>query len=77
MQRGGQFDESTLLIWGDLDRAVGLSSGRQLASMLPQSSLLVIPRRRTHRLRGDAGCLQPGDERLADQDPCPRQATLS
>jgi len=35
--------KSTLLIWGDRDRAVGLSSGRQLASMLPQSSLLVIP----------------------------------
>jgi 4,5:9,10-diseco-3-hydroxy-5,9,17-trioxoandrosta-1(10),2-diene-4-oate hydrolase len=33
----------TLLIWGDRDRAVGLSSGRQLASVLPQSSLLVIP----------------------------------
>lgn len=33
----------TLLIWGDRDRAVGLSSGRKLASMLPQSSLLVIP----------------------------------
>jgi 4,5:9,10-diseco-3-hydroxy-5,9,17-trioxoandrosta-1(10),2-diene-4-oate hydrolase len=32
----------TLLIWGDRDRAVGLSSGRQLEKMLPQSSLVVI-----------------------------------
>lgn len=32
----------TLLIWGDRDRAVGLSSGRQLEQMLPQSSLVVI-----------------------------------
>jgi 4,5:9,10-diseco-3-hydroxy-5,9,17-trioxoandrosta-1(10),2-diene-4-oate hydrolase len=32
----------TLLIWGDRDRAVGLSSGRQLKQMLPQSSLVVI-----------------------------------
>jgi pimeloyl-ACP methyl ester carboxylesterase len=32
----------TLLIWGDRDRAVGLSSGRQLERMLPQSSLVVI-----------------------------------
>jgi 4,5:9,10-diseco-3-hydroxy-5,9,17-trioxoandrosta-1(10),2-diene-4-oate hydrolase len=33
----------TLLIWGDCDRAVGLSSGRQLQSILPLSSLIVIP----------------------------------
>ena len=33
----------TLLIWGDRDRAVGLSSGRQLQSILPLSSLIVIP----------------------------------
>jgi pimeloyl-ACP methyl ester carboxylesterase len=33
----------TLLIWGDRDRAVGLTSGRQLERMLPQSSLVVIP----------------------------------
>jgi pimeloyl-ACP methyl ester carboxylesterase len=33
----------TLLIWGDRDRAVGLTSGRQLEHMLPQSSLVVIP----------------------------------
>jgi pimeloyl-ACP methyl ester carboxylesterase len=32
----------TLLIWGDRDRAVGLSSGRELERMLPQSSLVVI-----------------------------------
>jgi pimeloyl-ACP methyl ester carboxylesterase len=32
----------TLLIWGDRDRAVGLSSGRQLERMLPQSRLVVI-----------------------------------
>lgn len=33
----------TLLIWGDRDRAVGLSSARELQSMLPQSSLMVLP----------------------------------
>jgi 4,5:9,10-diseco-3-hydroxy-5,9,17-trioxoandrosta-1(10),2-diene-4-oate hydrolase len=33
----------TLLIWGDRDRAVGLSSARELQRTLPQSSLLVIP----------------------------------
>ena len=33
----------TLLIWGDRDRTVGLTSGRQLQSLLPQSSLIVIP----------------------------------
>jgi pimeloyl-ACP methyl ester carboxylesterase len=33
----------TLLIWGDRDRAVGLTSGQQLQRILPQSSLIVIP----------------------------------
>jgi 4,5:9,10-diseco-3-hydroxy-5,9,17-trioxoandrosta-1(10),2-diene-4-oate hydrolase len=33
----------TLLIWGDRDRAVGLSSARELQRTLPQSSLLIIP----------------------------------
>src|SRR5579871_822180 len=33
----------TLLIWGDRDRAVGLSSGRELQRVLPLSSLIVIP----------------------------------
>jgi 4,5:9,10-diseco-3-hydroxy-5,9,17-trioxoandrosta-1(10),2-diene-4-oate hydrolase len=33
----------TLLIWGDRDRAVGLSSGRELQRILPLSSLIVIP----------------------------------
>ncbi len=33
----------TLLIWGDCDRAVGLSSGRELQRVLPLSSLIVIP----------------------------------
>jgi pimeloyl-ACP methyl ester carboxylesterase len=33
----------TLLIWGDRDRAVGLSSAEQLQRFLPQSSLIVIP----------------------------------
>lgn len=33
----------TLLIWGDRDRAVGLTSGRALQKTLPQSSLLVLP----------------------------------
>ena len=33
----------TLLIWGDRDRAVGLSSARELQRTLPQSRLLVLP----------------------------------
>lgn len=33
----------TLLIWGDRDRAVGLSSARELQRSLPDSRLLVIP----------------------------------
>jgi 4,5:9,10-diseco-3-hydroxy-5,9,17-trioxoandrosta-1(10),2-diene-4-oate hydrolase len=33
----------TLLIWGDRDRAVGLSSARELQRLLPQSSLMVLP----------------------------------
>ena len=33
----------TLLIWGDRDRAVGLSSGRELQRTLPHASLLVLP----------------------------------
>jgi len=38
-----QLRKPTLLIWGDRDRAVGLSSGRQLQRLLPQSSFVVIP----------------------------------
>jgi len=75
MQRGGQFDESTLLIWGDLDRAVGLSSGRQLASMLPQSSLLVIPAQATSPSRR---CRMSATSRWATGWPRPLpEATLS
>lgn len=33
----------TLLIWGDRDRAVGLSSAHQLQQLLPKSRLMVIP----------------------------------
>ena len=33
----------TLLIWGDRDRAVGLSSGRELQRLIAHSRLLVIP----------------------------------
>ena len=33
----------TLLIWGDRDRAVGLSSARELQRTLPQSRLMVLP----------------------------------
>jgi 4,5:9,10-diseco-3-hydroxy-5,9,17-trioxoandrosta-1(10),2-diene-4-oate hydrolase len=33
----------TLLIWGDRDRAVGLSSAQELQRMLPQSRLMVLP----------------------------------
>lgn len=32
-----------LLVWGDRDRAVGLSSARQLQQQLTQSELLVVP----------------------------------
>jgi 4,5:9,10-diseco-3-hydroxy-5,9,17-trioxoandrosta-1(10),2-diene-4-oate hydrolase len=32
-----------LLIWGDRDRAVGLSSALELQRILPQSSLMVLP----------------------------------
>jgi 4,5:9,10-diseco-3-hydroxy-5,9,17-trioxoandrosta-1(10),2-diene-4-oate hydrolase len=32
-----------LLIWGDRDRAVGLSSARELQRILPQSRLMVLP----------------------------------
>jgi 4,5:9,10-diseco-3-hydroxy-5,9,17-trioxoandrosta-1(10),2-diene-4-oate hydrolase len=39
----GLTSKPTLLIWGDRDRAVGLSSGRELQRTLPRSSLLVIP----------------------------------
>ncbi|HEY6374837.1 MAG TPA: alpha/beta fold hydrolase [Edaphobacter sp.] len=33
----------TLLIWGDRDRAVGLSSGRELQRILSRARLIVIP----------------------------------
>jgi 4,5:9,10-diseco-3-hydroxy-5,9,17-trioxoandrosta-1(10),2-diene-4-oate hydrolase len=39
----GLVSKPTLLIWGDRDRAVGLTSGRALQKTLPQSSLLVLP----------------------------------
>ncbi len=39
----GLITKPTLLVWGDRDRAVGLSSGRQLQQMLPQSHLMVLP----------------------------------
>jgi 4,5:9,10-diseco-3-hydroxy-5,9,17-trioxoandrosta-1(10),2-diene-4-oate hydrolase len=39
----GLTTKPTLLIWGDRDRAVGLTSGRELQRTLTQSSLLVIP----------------------------------
>jgi 4,5:9,10-diseco-3-hydroxy-5,9,17-trioxoandrosta-1(10),2-diene-4-oate hydrolase len=39
----GLAPKPTLLIWGDRDRAVGLSSARELQRTLPQSSLLVLP----------------------------------
>ena len=32
-----------LLIWGDRDRAVGLTSGRELQRMLTRSRLMVLP----------------------------------
>jgi TAP-like protein len=32
-----------LLIWGDRDRAVGLTSGHELQRVLPQSRLMVLP----------------------------------
>lgn len=36
-------NKPTLLIWGDRDRAVGLSSAQQLQHMLTQSRLIVLP----------------------------------
>ena len=36
-------NRSMLMIWGDRDRAVGLSSARELQQMLPNSQLLVVP----------------------------------
>ena len=39
----GLVDQPTLLIWGDRDRAVGLSSAGQLQQFLKQSQLLIIP----------------------------------
>jgi 4,5:9,10-diseco-3-hydroxy-5,9,17-trioxoandrosta-1(10),2-diene-4-oate hydrolase len=33
----------TLLVWGDRDRAVGLSSGQELQRILSRASLMVIP----------------------------------
>jgi 4,5:9,10-diseco-3-hydroxy-5,9,17-trioxoandrosta-1(10),2-diene-4-oate hydrolase len=36
-------NRSMLMIWGDRDRAVGLSSARELQEMLPNSQLLVVP----------------------------------
>jgi 4,5:9,10-diseco-3-hydroxy-5,9,17-trioxoandrosta-1(10),2-diene-4-oate hydrolase len=39
----GLASKPTLLIWGDRDRAVGLSSGRELQRTLPHASLLVLP----------------------------------
>jgi pimeloyl-ACP methyl ester carboxylesterase len=39
---GGLITKPTLLVWGDQDRAVGLSSGRQLQQILPQSQLMVL-----------------------------------
>lgn len=36
-------EKPTLLIWGDRDRAVGLSSARKLQSTLRRSSLVVLP----------------------------------
>jgi 4,5:9,10-diseco-3-hydroxy-5,9,17-trioxoandrosta-1(10),2-diene-4-oate hydrolase len=40
---GGLITKPTLLVWGDRDRAVGLSSARQLQQLLPQSQLMVLP----------------------------------
>jgi 4,5:9,10-diseco-3-hydroxy-5,9,17-trioxoandrosta-1(10),2-diene-4-oate hydrolase len=36
-------EKPTLLIWGDRDRAVGLSSARELQRILSRASLMVIP----------------------------------
>ena len=40
---GRMLEKPVLLIWGDRDRAVSLGSSVPLRSLLPQSSLLVIP----------------------------------
>jgi pimeloyl-ACP methyl ester carboxylesterase len=39
----GMVSKPTLLVWGDRDRAVGLSSAYELKKLLPQSQLLVLP----------------------------------
>lgn len=39
----GLTEKPTLLIWGDRDRAVGLTSARELHRTLPQSRLIVLP----------------------------------
>jgi 4,5:9,10-diseco-3-hydroxy-5,9,17-trioxoandrosta-1(10),2-diene-4-oate hydrolase len=39
----GLTPKPTLLIWGDRDRTVGLSSGQELQRTLPHSSLMVLP----------------------------------
>lgn len=39
----GLVAKPTLLIWGDRDRAVGLSSARELQRTLPHSQLMVLP----------------------------------
>lgn len=39
---GDLIAKPTLLVWGDQDRAVGLSSGRKLQQILPQSQLMVL-----------------------------------
>jgi 4,5:9,10-diseco-3-hydroxy-5,9,17-trioxoandrosta-1(10),2-diene-4-oate hydrolase len=36
-------DKPALLIWGDRDRAVGLSSARKLQQLMPQSELVIVP----------------------------------
>jgi 4,5:9,10-diseco-3-hydroxy-5,9,17-trioxoandrosta-1(10),2-diene-4-oate hydrolase len=36
-------NRSVLMIWGDRDRAVGLSSARELQQVLPNSQLIVLP----------------------------------
>jgi 4,5:9,10-diseco-3-hydroxy-5,9,17-trioxoandrosta-1(10),2-diene-4-oate hydrolase len=36
-------DKPALLIWGDRDRAVGLSSAHKLQQLLPQAELVIVP----------------------------------
>ena len=59
----------TLLVWGDRDPAVDPASAAPLHSILRQSELRIVPRRRPHPLRGDARGVEPHHARLVAPRP--------